>query len=116
MADVKAAELNIAGMIAAIKKQIFEAETKVESGEEQGLFVLDEMELEIKFVIAKDEKMDAKFKVLVAEGGGDVTYKNEEVQSIRLRFKVAKKRDGGRGRMTEDNVDRGEHILRVDPK
>jgi hypothetical protein len=79
-------DLNVAGLITAIKDEILTAERT--ASQEKKIFELNEMDLEIKFVVAKETSMNAELKVLSFGGGGTADYRNEDVQSIKLKFKV----------------------------
>jgi hypothetical protein len=87
--------LNVADLISAIKQEILKAEANADK--ERKIFQLDEMELELRFVVAKDTSMNAELKVLSFGGGGKADYRNEEIQSIKLKFKVLQKRPGKSG-------------------
>ncbi len=89
-------ELNVSALVKKIKDEILLAEH--DAATQRKMFRLDEMELEIKFVVAKDESMKADFHIVVASGGGDVVYKDEQTQSVRLKFTVIGDPKPGKGR------------------
>ncbi|MDA2927843.1 hypothetical protein MYX78_11555 [Acidobacteria bacterium AH-259-G07] len=81
-------KLNISDLVGKIKQDLVAGERARKERNEPPMFALHEMELDIKFIVTKSEKAGAEFNVVVATGGGGVTYGAETVQSIRLRFKT----------------------------
>lgn len=80
--------LDISGLIAQIKKEILDAEKKSEG--ERKIMALDQLELEIKFVVTKggSGKAGLKFLACPVSADGELKYEKESVQSIKLTFKA----------------------------
>ncbi|MFA6030399.1 MAG: trypco2 family protein [Elusimicrobiota bacterium] len=80
--------LDISGLIAQIKKEILDAEKKSEG--ERKIMALDQLELEIKFVVTKggSGKAGLKFLACPVSADGELSYQKEAVQSIKLTFKA----------------------------
>jgi hypothetical protein len=81
---------NVSELIGAIKKEILTAENNAVN--ERRIFQLNEMELDLKFVVGKDDSKNAQVKLSVLPfslgAGGKTDHRKEEVQNIKLKFKV----------------------------
>lgn len=78
--------VKVADLISAVKEELLVAEAR--AAKERKMFQLEVMELELKFLVGKDKDMNAEVKIPFFGGGGSATYKDEQVQTIRLKFNV----------------------------
>lgn len=83
------AELNLKKLVSAVRDELEALDRERASGKRPPLFQLESMELELKFTVAESDSAKGGMDLKIVSFGADKALREEQVQSVRLRYRVA---------------------------
>jgi NTP-dependent ternary system trypsin peptidase co-occuring protein len=80
---------NLSELIRYIRAELEKADRVRLTENQKALFELSGMELELNFAVVRDATAKGGFDLKVISAGGETTLRNEQIQKVRLTYKVA---------------------------
>lgn len=81
-------ELKIKDLIHAVRQELIESENERVKKGITPLFYVENLKIEVNFVVAENVSGGGKIKMMLVEVGGDAAYKSEQVHKITLELKT----------------------------
>lgn len=81
--------LNLYELITAIKEELEQLDTDRRNSGKQALLQLEEVTLELNFVVTNQKKGDGKINIWVVTIGGEGSLEQQQTQKICLKLKLA---------------------------
>lgn len=111
-------KVELAPLLESIRDELELIDRNRQAHNRPALFELQSFELELKFVVTKQENASGGFNFQVVRLEGSDTLNSEAVQTIRLSYKVTKTRPAGsrlHSTSDEGTLPEGIELLRATP-
>lgn len=82
-------DLNIKELIQTVRQELIDSENERIQKGLNPLFYVDNLKIEVNFVVEKVKKTGGKFNLKIVDVGRDVTYTNQQVHKITLELKTS---------------------------
>jgi len=100
-ANKKLENLGIKKLLQAVRQELIESQEEREKKGLTPLFVVDNLKIEVNFVVEHAKGVTGGFDLKVVEVGGNLSYSSQQVHKITLELKACNEKRGSQSKSTE---------------